>query len=106
MTTNSVEPLSFFVPRKSESFQEDLYPDTASNEPAHTADQWIAGSELSPKLMSLNVALGSAAVKTTTAPKAFVAVKSPVVLQAELDKANQRIKDLEARLAAAGLDAN
>jgi coronin-1B/1C/6 len=43
LTSNSVEPLSFFVPRKSDAFQDDLYPPTASLEPALTADEWIAG---------------------------------------------------------------
>ena len=104
LTTNSVEPLSFFVPRKSESFQEDLYPDTASNEPAHTADEWLAGSEQPPKLVSLNSAVAPS-VKAPVA-KAFVAAKTPAALLAELEKANQRIKELEARLQAAGLDAN
>ena len=53
LTTNSVEPLSFFVPRRSENFQEDLYPPTASSEPAHTAQQWSKGSNQPPKLMSV-----------------------------------------------------
>jgi coronin-1B/1C/6 len=101
LTSNSVEPLSFHVPRKSEAFQDDIFPDTASIEPSHTADEWMGGSDLPPKLMSLNPALGGS--QTIAAPKEFVAVKSPAVLQAELDAANARIKDLEARLAAAGL---
>jgi hypothetical protein len=37
------------------------------------------------------------------AVKSFVPAKSAAVLQAELDAANARIKELEARLAAAGL---
>ena len=53
LTTNSVEPLSFFVPRRSENFQEDLYPPTASMEPAHTVQQWSNGSNQPPKLMSI-----------------------------------------------------
>ena len=53
LTTNSVEPLSFFVPRRSENFQEDLYPPTASSVPAHTAQQWSNGSNQPPKLMSI-----------------------------------------------------
>lgn len=102
LTTNSVEPLSFFVPRKSDSFQDDLYPDTASSEPSHKASEWLAGSDLPPKLMSLNPALkpaGGGAGKK----KEFVAAKSAAVLQAELDAANARIKELEDRLAKAGL---
>ena len=99
LTTNSVEPLSFFVPRKSESFQEDLYPETASIVPAHSASEWINGSDKAPNLMSLDP---SAQIKVVQ-KKTFEAPKSAIVLQKELDEANKRIKDLEGRLAAAGL---
>lgn len=105
LTTSSVEPLSFFVPRKSDCFQEDIYPDTAAYTPAHTADEWLAGSDKTPLLMSLNPALrSSAAAATPVEKKVFTAAKTAAVLQVELDQANARIKDLEARLAAAGLD--
>lgn len=43
------------VPRKSELFQEDLYPDTLSDEASLTADEWIAGEEAEPCTMSLKV---------------------------------------------------
>ena len=56
LTSNTVEPLSFRVPRKSEAFQDDIYPPTMSGESAHTADEWLAGSDLAPKTMSLNPA--------------------------------------------------
>ncbi len=107
LTTNSVEPLSFHVPRKSESFQEDLYPETYSGEPSHTAEEWFAGSDLPPRYVSLNPhAKGStsAATSSTTTPKAFTSGKTAHSLQLELDLANLRIQALEARLAAAGLD--
>ncbi|XP_060792842.1 coronin-2B [Neoarius graeffei] len=48
-----VEPLSFIVPRKSEDFQEDIYPMTASNEAAMTAQEWLMGQNKGPVLMSL-----------------------------------------------------
>lgn len=101
LTSNSVEPLSFFVPRKSEAFQEDIYPDTAAPIAAHTSSEWLAGSNKNPVLMSLNPHNAGAA--KTTAPKEFVAVKSVAQLNHELDAAHARIKELEARLAAAGL---
>lgn len=43
------------VPRKSELFQEDLYPDTLSDEASLTADEWLAGEEAEPSTMSLKV---------------------------------------------------
>lgn len=43
------------VPRKSELFQEDLYPDTISDEAANTAEDWIGGADIDPILISLKV---------------------------------------------------
>uniref|UniRef100_A0A4W5PPE2 Uncharacterized protein n=1 Tax=Hucho hucho TaxID=62062 RepID=A0A4W5PPE2_9TELE len=39
-----VEPLSMIVPRKSpKTFQDDIFPMTAGNEAALTAQQWLSG---------------------------------------------------------------
>lgn len=46
---------SFTVPRRSELFQEDLYPDTLSDESAVTAEDWFAGTDAEPILVSLKV---------------------------------------------------
>lgn len=48
-----IEPLSMIVPRRSESYQEDIYPMTASNTPALTAEEWLSGIDKGPVLMSL-----------------------------------------------------
>ncbi|XP_055328592.1 coronin-1C-A-like isoform X2 [Paramacrobiotus metropolitanus] len=49
-----VEPIRFFVPRKSDSFQEDLYPDTAGDTPALSADEWwTEKKDANPVLISL-----------------------------------------------------
>ena len=105
LTTNSVEPLSFFVPRKSDSFQEDLYPDTSSDEAAHTADEWFAGSNKAPCLMSLsplNTSLYYDPDSPFPQPPSPLP-KSPVMLHKELDVAYARISLLESRLRSAGL---
>ncbi|CAF3833293.1 unnamed protein product [Rotaria sordida] len=47
------EVISFTVPRKSELFQDDLYPDSAGDEHAITADEWINGVDGDPKLISI-----------------------------------------------------
>jgi len=104
LTTSAVEPLSFRVPRKSDSFQDDLYPDTAAYFPSHSADEWLAGSDLPPQTMSLDPAVRGNEPTTPKEKKVFVAAKTQAQLQTELDEANERIKVLEARLAAAGLD--
>ncbi|KAL6486820.1 hypothetical protein MHYP_G00034460 [Metynnis hypsauchen] len=48
-----IEPLSMIVPRRSESYQEDIYPMTAGKEPAMTAEEWLSGMDKGPVLMSL-----------------------------------------------------
>lgn len=47
--------VSMTVPRRSELFQEDLYPDTLSDEAATTAEEWVAGTNAEPILVSLKV---------------------------------------------------
>ncbi|KAM3590082.1 uncharacterized protein V6R79_003425 [Siganus canaliculatus] len=49
-----VEPLSMIVPRKEAAvFQQDLFPPTAGNRAAITAQQWLSGVDRDPVLMSL-----------------------------------------------------
>ncbi|XP_066534505.1 coronin-2A isoform X2 [Hoplias malabaricus] len=48
-----IEPLSMIVPRRSESYQEDIYPMTAGTEPSLTAEEWLRGMDKGPLLMSL-----------------------------------------------------
>jgi len=47
------EVLSFMVPRKSDLFQVDIYPDTQADIPALTAEEWISGETRPPVLFSL-----------------------------------------------------
>lgn len=42
------------MPPQSDLFQGDLYPDTAGLEPALLADEWIAGQDAAPLLVSLS----------------------------------------------------
>ncbi|XP_044295621.1 coronin-2A [Varanus komodoensis] len=48
-----IEPVSMIVPRRSESYQEDIYPMTAGVQPSLTAQEWISGANKGPILMSL-----------------------------------------------------
>lgn len=45
--------ISMTVPRKSELFQEDLYPDTLADEASISAEDWIGGADADPQLISL-----------------------------------------------------
>ncbi|XP_066511873.1 coronin-1C-A isoform X1 [Hoplias malabaricus] len=47
------EPIVMTVPRKSDLFQDDLYPDTAGPDPALEAEDWFDGKSGDPILISL-----------------------------------------------------
>ncbi|KAJ8286064.1 hypothetical protein GJAV_G00034160 [Gymnothorax javanicus] len=47
------EPIIMTVPRKSDLFQDDLYPDTAGPDPALEAEEWFDGKNGDPILISL-----------------------------------------------------
>lgn len=46
-----IEPISFCVPRKSDSFQDDIYPDAPSGVAALSAEEWIAGKSVTGPLL-------------------------------------------------------
>jgi len=77
VTATAVEPIAFIVPRKSDSFQSDIYPPAPSSEPSLTAGEFFSGKQPTLKLVSLE----SGAVSTSTAApsKTPVSVESPVV---------------------------
>ncbi|MGH0168061.1 UNVERIFIED_CONTAM: hypothetical protein FKN15_072069 [Acipenser sinensis] len=56
------EPIVMTVPRKSDMFQEDLYPDTAGPEPSVEADDWFAGRD--GELILISLKDGFVATKT------------------------------------------
>lgn len=47
----TIEPISFIVPRKSELFQDDIYPDAPSDKPAVSASEWFGGKDVNGPLL-------------------------------------------------------
>ena len=128
LTPSTMEPITFTVPRKSEMFQDDIFPDAVAGIAGCTASEWMAGTNCEPPRVSLDPAKGasvSAAVPVASSAAAvapdpvraprhtsvpadfakntFSVDKSATALAAELAKANTRIRELEERLQAAGL---
>lgn len=97
VSTSGVIPLCMTVPRKSEAFQEDLFPDCPAPVAAHSADEWLTGSSKSPVTMSCNPADRKDLPSSVTNSGTFkvVTVKS---LSKELDEARERIEYLELKL--------
>ncbi|KFP94745.1 Coronin-2A, partial [Haliaeetus albicilla] len=58
-TKSLIEPISMIVPRRSESYQEDIYPLTAGAQPALTAQEWLNGFNKGPLLVSLRPGSGA-----------------------------------------------
>lgn len=113
-----VSPISFQVPRKSEMFQADIFPDTYAYRPVMTADEWAGGANKAPLKKSMKPGAAGPAGGIAADTK-FSEAKSPAggaaaagagaaaaaggnsaaALQAQLDAANARIKELEAEVA-------
>jgi len=103
VTGTGIEPVSFTVPRKSDIFQDDLYPPTFSGEPSISASEWFNGKDGEPKLFKLE----PGNIPTRTADTSFKASessqpkkeKSLHELQRENEDQAKRIAYLEAELA-------
>jgi coronin-1B/1C/6 len=112
VTGNQLRPLSFQVPRKSDLFQDDLYPECRGDQPNLALDAWLAGENATPKLVSLEhgfVATQKTERKiekvedekelsaTEQKHKLDELTKRVAYLEAELNKAHAKIKDLEGK---------
>lgn len=91
---DAVQPVSFMVPRKSDMFQADIYPETYAGECMQEAKDYLDGKNVAPAMKSMKPGEGGERKKME-----FTAKKSPAELQKELDAANARIKELEAEVA-------
>ena len=119
--TAGVHPLTFTVPRKSDAFQDDIFPETVSTIPAHSFEEWMGGSSKEPNKMSLAPGASKAASAqngtANGAPrKAFktmasvskeltealkeltVSKKELEACKSELAEAKKKIADLESKL--------
>uniref|UniRef100_A0A914LHB4 Coronin n=2 Tax=Meloidogyne incognita TaxID=6306 RepID=A0A914LHB4_MELIC len=77
-TKGVIDVLQFFVPRKSDLWQSDLYPDTRSMVPALTAEQFAEGKNAPPNLMPVNPEAASVKPKVQVAKKANILAQMPV----------------------------
>ncbi|KAI0386172.1 DUF1900-domain-containing protein [Hypomontagnella monticulosa] len=59
-----IEPISFTVPRRAETFQSDIYPPTSGSKPGVSASDWLAGETgLPPKIDFESIYEGNAPVE-------------------------------------------
>ena len=108
-----IEPISFIVPRRAESFQEDIYPPASGLKPAVSANEWFDGQDGIPPKVSMESlyegegikevpagATSSATVQQVDPPKELIAEKKlpeatpePVVHSATVIKPEASMKD-------------
>jgi coronin-1B/1C/6 len=98
--TKTVEPIAFNVPRKSDLFQDDIFPDCYAGEPALSASEWLGGSNAEPKTVSLQ---GGFVKKDKPQSINFekVAEAKPLSekeLKEEVEKLTKRVSYLESEL--------
>lgn len=103
-----VSELKFIIPRKSEDFQEDLFPDDYAGKPAQDADAYFAGKDVAPVLMNMDpeergeeaAASGVAfTAKKVAAPRTVEEVQAELnAANAEVRKLQKEVADLEAKL--------
>lgn len=86
-----VEIVPFKVPRKATEFQEDLFPDTRAPISSLTAEEWAAGKNADPKMMSARPGEG-----TEAAPRKVM--KTAFQLQKECDEKDAKIAELEKKI--------
>jgi len=94
----AVVPVSFTVPRKSDLFQKDLYPDAYAGVAGLDAKTWLSGENAEPALKSMNPK-AKGEVAAAAAPAGFAHKKSHAELEAEVERLTARVKELEAQLA-------
>eukprot|EP00511_Aplanochytrium_stocchinoi_P003450 CAMPEP_0204826972 /NCGR_PEP_ID=MMETSP1346-20131115/4553_1 /ASSEMBLY_ACC=CAM_ASM_000771 /TAXON_ID=215587 /ORGANISM="Aplanochytrium stocchinoi, Strain GSBS06" /LENGTH=448 /DNA_ID=CAMNT_0051955231 /DNA_START=197 /DNA_END=1543 /DNA_ORIENTATION=+ len=100
LTSSSVEPISFTCPRKSELFQEDIFPACYAGKAAMTADEFFGGKNANPVLMSMNPedCASGENKENTVQQETFVVKKSATELQQELSVAQKYIEILKKAL--------
>jgi coronin-1B/1C/6 len=91
-----ISPVSFQVPRKSDIFQGDLYPDTYAGKAMLSADEWLSGQDKAPAKRSMKPGASKDEKKEESS---LGNKKSAEQLERELTAANARIAELEAQLA-------
>ena len=77
-----IEPISFIVPRRAETFQEDIYPPTVGLKPAMSSKEWFAGEEGLPPKISMESLYDGAGVQEVSAEEKKRPAKAPEPVKA------------------------
>ncbi|RBR10869.1 uncharacterized protein FIESC28_09302 [Fusarium coffeatum] len=73
-----IEPISFTVPRRAETFQADIFPPAVGTKPAATAQEWFDGKTAIPNKIDLESVYDGTAPKEITSDYKAPAAPAPV----------------------------
>jgi len=96
-----IEPISFQVPRRSDLFQDDLYPECYAGESSVSAHEWLSGKDGAPRTLSLKdgfVAKPAAEFKPVVQEIKESGPKNEKELRDEYEKLKTRVAFLEAEI--------
>ena len=94
LTNNSVDLISFRVPRRSEAFQDDIYPDCVGNIASMSGDEWLAGANTPPHRVPIQQ------VRSPTIQVEIKAAKTVAEYERELAEAHAEIRALRGEVLA------
>lgn len=100
MEKSQVTPVSFVLPRKGDSFQEDVFPNSAAPQAAISADEWAGGATADPVLMSLDPSGGGAVSAAPVVKKASGMAGRVADLEAEVAELKKQLAEKDAEIAA------
>jgi len=102
LVDGAVVPTSFQVPRKSELFQKDLFPECYAGVHSCSHGEWKSGKVADPVLVSLDPKQKGKgeAHAAAHAAASLVAKKSYAELEAEVEALKKKVAELEGQLAA------
>jgi coronin-1B/1C/6 len=101
---DGIHPLQFTVPRKSDAFQDDIFPPAPAPTPAHTCEEWLKGSSKLPVTMKLDpksMASGGGGATGTSKKASLITVP---MLSKEVKSLKKHIDYLEGKLKKASID--
>lgn len=79
---NYIEPISFIVPRRAETFQDDIYPPTTGLKPALSSAEWFDGGEGIPPKFSMESIYEGEGMKEVSQSEVKQAIKAPAPVRA------------------------
>lgn len=90
---NYIEPISFIVPRRAETFQDDIYPPTTGLKSAMSSSDWYGGKEGLPPKISMESIYEGEGMKEVSYSEVKQTAKAPEPVKApELSKARETIE--------------